>query len=125
LSLKNAPVKPNPPANLNALLLAMEDTERLENEIKEKREEMSNTIFENWVQQVGTGEIGKVRAREDSKEEISKRVIYKFVEMANTLAPNKVWSPEEMLQRFESKKFDKNSQSSQLKTFLRAELDKL
>ena len=114
-----------PPSQISALLLAMDDPGALTEATKDKKSDVFNQIFTSWIQSVGSGDIPKSKPKEESKEEIAKRVIYKFVEIAKTMAPGKAWSPEEMLQRFDAKKNDKSLPASQLKTFLRAEIDKI
>lgn len=92
--------------------------------------ELKNQIISNWVQFIANKSGNDLKQKlltEDSKEEIEKRIIYKFVEIASELVPSKNIRPEEILQRFIVKRGTQKAagQKSQIISFLHSELDKL
>ncbi len=103
------------------LLSAFDDLAALAESTKDKKKELLDKITAAWVQNMGLAEMKQGKAR----EEVDRRVLHKFAEMASVMAPQRPWNADELLQRFEARRVDKIPLAAQLKSFLRNELDKI
>ena len=69
--------------------------------------------------------MNKGKYKEDNEEDIAKRVIYSFVEIAKVIAPNKIWNPERIIEDFEGGLNDNEMPEDQLKFFIKSEFSKM